>query len=145
MAMPTAVKPRDRASCLMASARDMADRRLSGVPPWKVHDHDRNPSMRIAVESDDELNGALSRAATAAGPGDLGFPIGLLLVEAAKGLAAFGDRRPRFVGAWRMGDKTAGRNRDLAHVRGLPLGHAKATGLLSCGGKVRRKLGTSVG
>jgi hypothetical protein len=43
-----------------------------------------------------------------------------------------------------MGDKTAGRNRDLAHVRGLPLGHAKATGLLSCGGKIRRNLGTSV-
>jgi hypothetical protein len=43
-----------------------------------------------------------------------------------------------------MGNKTAGRNRDLAHVRGLPLGHAKATGLLSCGGKIRRNLGTSV-
>ena len=100
--------------------------------------------MRIAVESDDELNLALSRAATAAGSGDLGFPIGLLLVEAARGLAAFGDRRPRYVGAWRTGDKTAGWNRDLAHVGGLTLGHAKATGLLSCGGKIRGDLGISV-
>jgi hypothetical protein len=101
--------------------------------------------MRIAVKSDDELNGALSCAAAAAGSRDLGFPIGLLLVKTAKGLAAFGDGRPRLVGARHMGDKTAGWNRNLAPVGGLILGHAKATGLFSRGGKIRGALGSSVG
>lgn len=98
----------------------------------------------ITVESDDELNGALSAAAAAAGPGNLGFPIGLLFVEAAKRFATFGDCRPWRMCAGRMSDKTAGRNGYLARVRGFALRHAETTGLFGRGGEFRRHLGMTI-
>src|SRR5690349_17988219 len=90
-----------------------------------------NGSVGIAVEPDDELDRALRRAAAAAGPGDLGFPICLFLVESAKRLAPSGDRRPRLARTGRMGDQAAGRNRHLTRVGRLALGHAEATRLFS--------------
>ena len=91
--------------------------------------------MRVAVESDNELDGALSSAAAAAVPGDFGFPIGVLLVEATKGFASLGDGRPGRVGAGRIGDEAAGRYRDLARVRRFAFGHAETAGLFGRGGK----------
>ena len=43
----------------------------------------------IAVKPDDELHRTLSRATAAAGAHDLGFPVGLFLIETAKGFPAF--------------------------------------------------------
>jgi hypothetical protein len=70
--------------------------------------------MRVAVEPDNELDRAVTGAAAATRTGDLGFPIALFLVKAAKGFAALGDRRPWLICARRRGDETAGGNRDLA-------------------------------
>ena len=104
----------------------------------------RSELVGITVESDDELNGALSGAAAAAGPGNLGFPIGLLFVEAAKGFATLGDCRPGLVCAGRVSDKTAGRDRYLARMRGFALRHAETAGLFGRGGKFRWHLGIGV-
>jgi hypothetical protein len=101
--------------------------------------------MRVTIEPDDELNGAVNGAAAAAGSGDLGFPIGLLLVEAAGGFASLGDCRPGLVCAGSIGNKTAGWNGDLAHVRRFPFGHAETADLFSRGGKLRGHLGTGIG
>ena len=100
--------------------------------------------MGIAIEPDNELDGALGSAAAAAGPGDLGFPIGVLLVKAAKGLASFGDGRPGFVRAGRIGDKAAGWNGNLARVRRFALGHAKTAGLFGRGREFRGHLGVGI-
>ncbi len=100
--------------------------------------------MRVAVESDNKLDGALSSVAAAACPGDLRLPIGLLLVKAAKGLAPFRDGRPRLVRAGRIGDKATGRNGNLTRVRGFALGHAETAGLFGRGGKLRGHLGVSI-
>ncbi len=70
--------------------------------------------MRVAVEPDNELNGAVAGAAAATCTGDFGFPIGLFLVKAAKSFAALRDRRPWLGCARRCGDETACGNRDLA-------------------------------
>ena len=97
--------------------------------------------MWVAVESDDELNGTVAGAAAATRPGDSGLPIGLFLVEAAKRLPAFGDRRPGLVRPGRIGDETASGNRDLAMLRGLTFCHAETAGLFGGGGKSGRSLG----
>lgn len=70
--------------------------------------------MRVAVEPDNKLDGAVAGAAAATCTGDFGFPIGLFLVKAAQCLTAFGDRRPWLSCAGRRGDETACGNRDLA-------------------------------
>lgn len=100
--------------------------------------------MGIAVESDNKLNGALSGAAAAACAGNFGFPIGLFFVEAARGLAALGNRCPRLVRARYVSNKAAGGNGNLAHMRGFTLGHAEAAGLFGGGGKFRRDLGAGI-
>jgi hypothetical protein len=97
--------------------------------------------MRIAVESNDKLNGTVARAAAATRARDLRFPIGLFLVEAAKRLPALGDRRPGLVRAGHVGDETASGNRDLAMLRGLPFGHAETASLFGGG----REFGWSLG
>ena len=91
--------------------------------------------MRIAVESDNELNRALSSAAAAAASGNLGFPIRELLVEAAKSLASLGDGRPGFVRAGRVGNETTGRDGNLTCVGRFAFGHAEAASLFGRGGK----------
>jgi len=96
--------------------------------------------VRVAVESDDELDGTVTGAATTASTRDFGLPIRLFFVEAAEGLSPFGNRRPRFVGAWCVRHQTAGWNGDLAMVRGVAFGHPKAARLFGGGGKVRRHL-----
>jgi len=98
----------------------------------------------IAVEPDNELDGALCSAAAAAGPDDLGFPIGVLLVKTAFGLAPFGNSRPGFVRAGGSGDKAAGGNGNLARVRGFALGHAKTAGLFGRGREFRGHLGVGI-
>ena len=70
--------------------------------------------MRVAVEPDYELDGAMSGVTTTARSGDLSFPISLFLVKATKGFAALRDRRPWLGCARRCGDETAWGNRDLA-------------------------------
>jgi hypothetical protein len=98
----------------------------------------------IAVEPDNELDGALCSAAAAAGPDDLGFPIGVLLVKAANGLTPFGNGRPGFVRAGRIGHKAAGGNGNLARVRGFALGHPKTAGLFGRGREFRGHLGIGI-
>ena len=104
----------------------------------------RTESVGVAVESDNKLNGALSCAAAAACAGNFGFPIGLFFVEAARGLAALGNRCPRLVCARYVSNKAAGGNGNLAHMRGFTLGHAEAAGLFGGGGKLRRDLGAGI-
>lgn len=70
--------------------------------------------MWVAVEPDNELDGAVTGATTTARARDFGFPIGLFLIKAAKGFAALRDRRPWLSCARRRGDETACGNRDLA-------------------------------
>ncbi len=95
----------------------------------------------IAVKPDDELHRTLSRAAAAAGAHDLGFPVGLFLIEPAKGFPAFRDGRPGLVGAGEMGDETTGRDRHLAMLRWFALRHAEAARLLGRRWKFRWGLG----
>lgn len=97
--------------------------------------------MRVAVEPDNELNGTVAGAAAATRAGDFGFPIGLLLVEAAKRLPALGDRRPGLVRAWHVGDEATSGNRNLAMLRGLPFGHAETASLFGRGGEFGWSLG----
>ena len=97
--------------------------------------------MRVAVEPDNELNGTVARAAAATCTGDLGFPIGLFLVETAQCLPALGDRRPWLACAGHSGHEAACRNRNLAMLRGFPFGHAETASLFGGGGKVRWHLG----
>ena len=94
-------------------------------------------SVWIAIEPDNELDGALGRGAAAAIPCDFGFPIGLLFIEAAEGLAPFRDGRPWFVGARHIGHTAPGGYGNLACVRGFTLGHPETAGLFGCGGEFR--------
>jgi hypothetical protein len=97
--------------------------------------------VRVAVESDNELNGTVASVAATTRAGDLGFPIGLFLVETAKRLPALGDGRPGLVRAGHIGDETACGNRDLAMLQGLPFGHAETASLFSGGGEFGWGLG----
>lgn len=100
--------------------------------------------MGVAVESDNELNRTMSSAAAAAGAGDLGFPVRCFFVKPAKRLATFGNRRPGLVGSRCVGDEAAGRDRNLAMLRGFSLRHAETAGLLRRGRKIRRGLGAGL-
>jgi hypothetical protein len=96
--------------------------------------------MRVAVEPHDKLDRAMSGGTTAASACDLCFPIGLFLVEAARGFSALRDRRPGLVRAGHMGNEAAGRNGNLAVLRWIVFCHAEAAGLFRGGGKVRWSL-----
>jgi hypothetical protein len=98
----------------------------------------------IAVEPNDELNRAVTGATAAASAGNLGLPISLFLVKAAKCFPALRDRRPRLVRAGHIGDEAAGGNWDLTMLRGLAFRHAEAASLFGSGGKVRWRLSASV-
>lgn len=97
----------------------------------------------VAVESDDELDGTVTGAATTASTCDFGLPIRLFFVEAAEGFPPFGNRRPRFVGAGGVRHQTAMRNWDLAMVGGFAFGHPKTTCLFGSGGEIRGHLALS--
>ena len=92
--------------------------------------------MGVAVESDDELDGTVTGAATTASTRDFGLPIRLFFVEAAHSLSPFGNRRPRFVSAGCVRHQTAVRNWDLAMVGGFAFRHPKTTRLFCSGGKL---------
>lgn len=77
---------------------------------------------------------------TTASAGNLCFPVGLFLVEAARCFSALRDRRPRLVRARHIGNEAAGRNGDLAVLRKVAFRHAEAAGLFGRGGKVQWSL-----
>ncbi len=71
--------------------------------------------------------------ATAAGAGDLGLPIGRLVVKSAGCLSALGDGRPGSVGSRDMGHKAARGERDITALLGLSLRHTETTRLFRRG------------
>ena len=71
--------------------------------------------------------------ATAAGAGDLGFPVCGFVVKSAKCLSALGDGRPGFVGSGDIGHEAACGERDVTALRGLSLRHTE-TERLFCRG-----------
>jgi hypothetical protein len=89
-----------------------------------------------AVESNNELDRAMSRTATPAGARNLGFPIRPVLIEPAHCLAALGNGRPRFGRAGKVGNETTGGYRHLAMLGTFPLCHAKAARLFRRGAEV---------
>lgn len=100
--------------------------------------------MLIAVESNDELDGAVSRTASTAGAGNLRFPVSGFLVEPAECLAALGNGGPRLGCARNMGNEAAGWNRYLTTLRGVTLRHAEAAGLFGRSVEVEQILGLRV-
>ena len=85
------------------------------------------------VEADNKLGRTMVGFATAAGAGDLGFPVCGVVVESAECFSALGDGRPGFVGPWDIGHETAYGERDVTALRGLSFRHAETTRLFCRG------------
>lgn len=86
----------------------------------------------MTVEANNELDRTLCRRTPAAGAGYLRLPVRGLFIEAAGRFASLGNGGPRLRGSRDMSDKTAGRDRHTAVLRGLALGHSEAARLFSC-------------
>ena len=71
--------------------------------------------------------------ATAAGAGDLGFPVCGFVVKSAECLSAFGDGRPGFVGSGDIGHEAACGERDVTALRALSFRHSETTRLFRRG------------
>jgi hypothetical protein len=100
--------------------------------------------MGVTVESDDKLDRTVTGAASPARSRDFGFPIRLFFVEAADSFPPLGYGGPRLVRARGICHETAGRNRDLAGVRGLAFCHSETTGLFGRGREIRWNLGADI-
>ena len=71
--------------------------------------------------------------ATAAGAGDLSFPVRGLVVESAECFSALGDGRQGFVGSGDIGHEAACGKGDVTALRGLSLHHTETTKLFRRG------------
>ena len=96
-----------------------------------------------AVKADNKLDRTMVGFAAAAGAGDLGFPVGGLVVESAEGFPTLGDGRPGFVGARDIGHEAAGGEGDLAALRGLSLRHTETAHLFCRRGRLGERLSLS--
>ena len=81
------------------------------------------------VKTDAELDRTMVGFAAVAGAGNLGFPIGSLVVESAACVPTLGDGRPRFVGSGDIGDEAADGKGNLTALRNLSLCHTETTRL----------------
>ena len=71
------------------------------------------------------MAGIAARALT----GNLGFPVRAFCVKGAEGATGFRDGSPGFIGPGKFGDDAAGRNRYLALMSRVTLGHTKTAGV----------------
>ena len=79
------------------------------------------------VEADNKLDRTMVGFATAAGAGDLSFPVCGCVIKSTDCLSALGDGRPGFVGSGDIGHEAACGERDVTALRALSLRHAETT------------------
>ena len=91
--------------------------------------------MRLlgTVKADNKLGRTMIGFATAAGAGDVDFPVCGSVVKSAECFSALGDGRPGFVGFGDIGYEAACGKRNVTALRALSLCHAETTRLFRRG------------